>query len=285
MLRRTALLLPILVATPARAASPLPVVAAQAHYADLIRQLGGDRIQVTAAPIGPNQDPHAFEPGPSLGRAVGAARIVVLNGANYDPWMNRLLAGTKGTRTVIDVAALLGWRAGDNPHVWFDPAGIPRVIGAMADALIAADPQGREDIARQREAVLLSLAPVDAAIAGLRARYAGTSVAATEPVFGLMTAAIGLQMRHERFQIAVMNETEPRASDVAAFEDDLRGRRVRVLIANSQTSGGSAARLIAVAKRAGVPVAQVSETMPAGMRYQEWLLSLVQGLGQALGAP
>ncbi len=297
MRRRTALLLPLLWAAPAEAAEAagglvaglvagsVNVVAAQAHYADLTRQLGGALVQVTAAPIGPNQDPHSFEPGPSLGRAVAEARVIVMNGAGYDPWMTKLLLGPRGSRTVLNVAALLGRGPRDNPHLWFDPAAIPTVARAVADALIAADPANRDMITARHDTFIASLAPLDAAIAGLRTRFAGTPVAATEPVFGLMTAAIGLEMRHQRFQIAVMNETEPRASDVAAFEDDLRARRVRVLITNTQTSGGSAVRLVALARRAGVPVAEVRETMPAGLRYQDWLLSLVQGLGRALDTP
>ena len=59
---------------------------------------------------------------------------------------------------------------------------------------------------------------------------------ATEPVFGPMAEALGLTMRNQRFQLAMMNDTEPSARDVAAFERDLKERKVKVLIYNSQVS-------------------------------------------------
>ena len=61
-------------------------------------------------------------------------------------------------------------------------------------------------------------------------------VTATEPVFGYMAAALGLQMRNQRFQLAVMNDTEPSAGDVAAFERDLKTHKVKVLFYNKQAS-------------------------------------------------
>src|SRR6202034_2575775 len=81
-----------------------------------------------------------------------------------------------------------------------------------------------------------SLEPLDQRIAELRAKYSGTPVTATEPVFGDMAAALGLDMRNAGFQLAVMNDTEPSAEAIAAFENDLRSHAVNVLLYNSQTS-------------------------------------------------
>jgi zinc/manganese transport system substrate-binding protein len=119
----------------------------------------------------------------------------------------------------------------------------------------------------------------------MRARYAGTSVTATEPVFQYMADALGLTMRNERFQLAVMNGTEPGARTVAAFEDDLRGRAVRVLVFNTQSGEALAQRMRAVAGRAGVPVVPISETQPPGMSYQQWMMSQLDALEQALARP
>ena len=105
---------------------------------------------------------------------------------------------------------------------------------------------------------------------------------ATEPVFGLMSNALGLVMRNERFQVAVMNDAEPRPSDVVAFEDDLRGHKVAVLFYNSQASDTAARRLLGLARQAGIPVVGVTETEPAGMDYQHWMLSELDLTGRAL---
>ncbi len=269
MFRRTALtgalILPF--ARPAAAASTI-VVAAQAHYANLARQLapGAD---VTAVPIGPAQDPHTFEPGPSIGRALARAQIVIQNGLGYDPWLDRLAR----SRPRLVIATILGRHTGDNPHLWYDPTGFEPVTRALATAL-QADPAS----------VLARFDPILTRIAALRTAHAGTPVAATEPVFGLMTQAIGLDMRHGRFQLAVMNGTEPRLSDVAALESDLRGRRVRVLITNSQTAGGITGRVAALARSAGVALAPVTETMPPALDYHGWLDASLTTLQMALEA-
>jgi zinc/manganese transport system substrate-binding protein len=124
--------------------------------------------------------------------------------------------------------------------------------------------------------------PLDQRIAGLRRKYAGTAVTATEPVFGYMADALGLQMRNGRFQLAVMNETEPSAADIAVFEKDLRSRAVRVLIYNSQTSEALTRHMREIAEQAGVPVVGVTETEPRGKDYQEWMLSQLDAIDRAL---
>jgi zinc/manganese transport system substrate-binding protein len=81
-----------------------------------------------------------------------------------------------------------------------------------------------------------------------------------------------------------MNGTEPAASAVARFEDDLRQRRVRALIVNTQVSDASADRLAMLARRSGVPVVGVTETLPAGQTYQSWMLGELGALEAALSA-
>ena len=107
--------------------------------------------------------------------------------------------------------------------------------------------------------------------------------AATESVFGHMLDAIGLVSRNQRFQLAMMNDTEPSAQDVAAFDTDLKQHKVKVLINNTQVSEALSQRLVAIAKAANVPVIGVTETLPPGQHFQEWVLSELEALDKALG--
>ena len=125
-------------------------------------------------------------------------------------------------------------KSGDNPHLWYDPATMPAVARSLASAFAAADPAHKDDYAARLATFLAALAPLDAKIAAIRDKYAGTVVTATEPVFGDMAEALKLSMANERFQLAIMNDTEPSARDVAAFERDLKDRKVRVLFYNKQ---------------------------------------------------
>ena len=262
-----------------------PIVAAENFYGDVAGQVAGPGARVTSILSNPDEDPHLFEANPSTARVLSSARIVIYNGADYDSWMAKLVQATRSPgRTVVVASALNDWKAGGNPHLWYDPAVMPAVAKAIARALTAADPANANAYAGRLQDFLKSLDPLNAKIASMKAQYAGTPVTATEPVFGLMGRALGLVMRNERFQLSVMNDTEPRASDVARFETDLKQHRVRVLLYNAQASGPAAQRMLSIAKQNGVPVVGVSETEPAGMTFQAWMLSQLDALEAALSA-
>jgi zinc/manganese transport system substrate-binding protein len=90
-------------------------------------------------------------------------------------------------------------------------------------------------------------------------------------------------MRNGRFQLAVMNGTEPSAAAIAAFERDLRTRAVKALLYNTQTGQAMTERMRAIANQAGVPVVAITETEPEGKNYQEWMASQLDALERALG--
>ncbi|MBU6499246.1 MAG: zinc ABC transporter substrate-binding protein [Rhodospirillales bacterium] len=272
---------------PARAApAPIGLVAAENVYGDVAAQIGGAEVRVTSVLANPSQDPHLFEASPSVARAVSAARIVVANGLGYDPWMGRLAAaaGAPG-RVSIVVADLLGRKPGDNPHVWYDPAAMPAFARALTAALCAIDPPHAGAYQARLARFTRSLAPIASRIAELRTRFAGTPVTATEPVFGTMFAALGLRVRNTGFQIAVMNGTEPSAADMAAFERDLRGHAVRLLVFNRQASSPIAERMARLAREQGIAVLGVTETEPPGTTYQAWIAGALDAVARALAGP
>ncbi|MBB3255328.1 zinc/manganese transport system substrate-binding protein [Paraburkholderia bannensis] len=263
----------------------ITVVAAENFYGDVVKQIGGNYVNVTSILSNPDQDPHLFEASPKTARALQHARVVVYNGADYDPWMTRLLGATaaqSSQRTVIVAADLVGKKPGDNPHLWYDPQTMPAVARAVGAALDAADPAHKSVYDANLATFLGSLKPIDAKVAALRAQFKGQPVTATEPVFGYMSDAIGLDMRNLRFQLAAMNDTEASASDIAAFERDLREHRVRVLIYNSQATEALTRRMLALAKQSKLPTVSVTETQPAGVNFQQWMLAQLDSLGKAL---
>ncbi len=264
----------------------IAVVAAENFYGDIARQVGGDRVAVVSIMSNPDQDPHLFETTPAVVRQLADAQIVILNGANYDPWMDKLLAAApRPGRVVINAAQLNGRKSGDNPHVWYDPVTMPVMATALADALITLDSAHARDYAAQLKVTLASLARITQRIAQLKAKHAGIAVTATEPVFGLMVDALGLTMRNQRFQLAMMNDTEPSARDVAALESDLKQHKVKALIYNSQVSEKLTERMRAIAGAAKVPVIAVTETMPANISFQDWVLGELDAVDKALSGP
>jgi zinc/manganese transport system substrate-binding protein len=264
----------------------LSVVAAENFYGDIVQQIGGDRVEVVSILSNPDQDPHLFETTPTIIRQVTAAQIVVFNGADYDAWMDKLLkVAPRAERTVVDVAQLVNKKAGDNPHLWYEPTTMPAVARALADAFSGADPAHAADYTARLQTFIASLDGINRKIDEIRAKYAGVAVTATEPVFAYMASALRLKVRNEHFQMAVMNDTEPSIREIAAFERDLKEHKVKVLLYNKQASTKLTQRMLDLAHRSNVAVVGVTETQPTGMSYQDWMLTELEELQKALAQP
>ena len=174
-------------------ADPIRVVAAESVYGDIVAQIGGPRVAVKSILSNPNQDPHQFEASASTARAIAEARLVIYNGADYDPWAERLLSASRSSaRETIEVAALIGKKAGDNPHLWYEPAAVSALAAAVAARLTKLDPEQGADYARALARFDAAMGRLAERIAALRARHAGIPVTATEPVFEYMANAIGI---------------------------------------------------------------------------------------------
>lgn len=264
-------------------AAPVRIVAAENFYGDIARQVGGSDVAVTSILSNPEQDPHLFELSPAVGRSVSGARIVIYNGIGYDPWMAGLLRAVHSTgRHTIVVADLAGYKMGDNPHIWYDPATMLALAKALGDALVSADPAHKAGYQVRLARFEQSMRPIRAKIDALRPRLAGTPVTATEPVCNYLFEALGLQVRNLSFQYAVMNNTEPSASAVAAFERDLKTHKVKLMLYNSQATGPMSRRMASIAKASGVPVLGATETEPQGMDYQHWMMGVLDTVEHAL---
>ncbi|MGN6549564.1 MAG: metal ABC transporter solute-binding protein, Zn/Mn family [Pararhizobium sp.] len=271
------------VPTPAAAGPAVTIVAAENFYGEVAREISGPQADVISILSRPDEDPHLFEVTPSVARTLAGADIVIYNGAGYDPWMDKLLqVAGKRDRATIEAAVLVGAKAGANPHLWYEPKTFPAVAAALEAELARRDPSHAAAYEANLAAFDKEMRGVADRIAAIRRRHAGTAVTATEPVFGDMAAALGFTIENTGFQTAMMNDTEPTAQQVAAFEESLRNHQVRILFYNSQVSDQASARLLTIGKEARVPVVGVSETMPAGKTIATWLSDQLAAVEAAL---
>ena len=273
--------------SPADSGPPIAVLGTENFYADLLAQIGGPRVRATSLLNDPNADPHAYESDPQAAAAVADARLVVVNGLGYDDFMQKLLgASPDPARVVIDVQQLLGLADGVNVHVWYDPATMPKVAAAAADALGRLDPRNAAYFAAREQAYLASLKPITDKIAELKARYAGTPIAFTEDVAGYLTDQIGLVVKTPvGFMKAVEEGTDPAPADVAAERDLFTSKSVKALLYNSQVTSPATQSIHDLAAQNGIPIVGVAETIPPEYHsYQAWQLGELGELGQALAA-
>ena len=271
--------------SPVDAGAPITVLGTEDFYGDLLGEIGGSRVKATSLLNDPNADPHAFEASPSAAAAVADARLVIVNGLGYDDFVQHLMAASPSSnRVVINVQQLLGLATDANAHIWYEPDTMPRLAAAAQAALARLEPANAAYFAAGERAYVASLAPLTARIAELKAKYAGTPVAFTEPVAGYLATAIGLQvLTPEGFQRAVENGTDPPAADIATERDLLTGHQVRVLLFNSQVITPLTTQIRDLAVTSGVPVVGVAETLPSQYHtYVEWQLAQMDALAQAL---
>ncbi|WP_300610101.1 zinc ABC transporter substrate-binding protein [Trebonia sp.] len=270
------------------ASSPGKIVAigAENEYANVIQQIGGQYVQVSAIMSNPNTDPHTFEASPAVAREVSAAQLIVQNGVGYDTFMNTIeSASPNSARKVIDVQQLLGLPDGTpNPHLWYSPGTMPKVADAIAADLSALDPSHQAYYQANAKSFIASLAAWTSAIASFKAAYPGTPVATTEPVADYMLEAVGADnMTPWTFQADIMNGVDPSPQDVAIERSLFTGHKVKVFLYNQQVTDPLTESLITLAQQNDIPVVGVYETMPVpGYDYQSWMLTEVQDLRKAV---
>jgi zinc/manganese transport system substrate-binding protein len=268
--------------------SPGAIVAvgAENEYADVISQIGGQYVKVSAIESNPNTDPHTFEASPSVARVIGSARLIVQNGVGYDSFMNNVEAATSSSgREVIDVQKLLGLPdSTGNPHLWYKPTTMPAVAAAVARDLTSIEPAHAAYFEANVAGFDRSLKPWDAAVAEFARRFPRTPVATTEPVGDYMLDAAGtIDLSPFTLQSEIMNGVDPAPQDVTLENGLFSGHKVKVFVYNEQVTDSLTAEFLAAAKRDGVPVVGVYETMPTpGYDYQSWMLAEVRALEAAV---
>ena len=282
----TAIATVISVAAPADA-SPTKVVAvgAENQYANVISQIGGRYVAVSAIERNPNTDPHAFEASPSVAETVGNANLVVQNGLGYDAYMNKIEAGSGNPkRRVIDVQRVLGLPdSTPNPHLWYRPETMPAVAAAVARDLSALEPSHSSYFKANVRRFDASLRPWLDALNAFAKRYPSLPVAVTEPVGNYLLRAAGARiMTPWTLQSDVMNGVDPAPQDVTLERQLLSKREVKVFVYNQQVTDTLTQTFLSVARGAKVPVVGVYETMPLGYSYQSWMLAEVRALDRAV---
>jgi len=256
------------------------------EYANVISQIGGPYVEVTAIMSNPNTDPHTFEASAGVARDIAGAALVVRNGVGYDTWAAKIEAASPDpARKEIDVQSLL--RLPDdtpNPHLWYKPTTMPAVAKAITTDLSALEPAHAGFFRKRLKAFDSSLSPWLHAIAEFKAAHGGTPVAVTEPVGDYMLEAAGCDIRTPfSLQAAIMNGTDPSPQDVTIEDDLLRRHEVKVFVYNEQVTDSLTASFLALAHQAGIPVVGVYETMPTpGYDYQSWMLAEVDALQKAV---
>ncbi len=263
----------------------IQAVGAENEYANVISQIGGKYVSVTAIMSNPNTDPHTFEASPGVAQAVSAAKLVVQNGVGYDAFMAKIeSASPDSSRRVIDVQTLLGKPDNTkNPHLWYDPTTMPKLAAQLVKDLSALVPAHASYFKANAARFRASLNPWYAAIANFKRRHPGTPVATTEPVGDYMLQAAGAKnMTPWDLQADIMNGVDPAPQDINLQNNLFKDHRIKAFLYNQQVTDTLTQSFLKLAAQYHVPVVGVYETMPTGFSYQSWMLAEIDALQHAV---
>jgi zinc/manganese transport system substrate-binding protein len=278
--------------TGASAAGPCPVapvnvVVSVDQWGEIVATLGGNCAKVKTVLVSSSVDPHDYQPSPADASYFSGSQLVVVNGADYDPWASRLATTTVPKVPLVSAAAVTETPDGANPHLWYRPSAVTAVADAVTAELTRLSPSAAGYFAMQRATFTIDLKPYNALIAKIKAAASGKSYAATESVFSYMANALGLfDKTPAGYRRAVANETDPSPGDLDAFRTALSGRQIDVLVLNPQTQGPLPDQIRTAAQESGVPVVDASETVASGAKsFQGWQIDQLTSLARALNVP
>ena len=263
----------------------IQVVAGENFWGSLVSQIGGSHVNVLSIVSDPNADPHEYESNTGNARAFADADYVILNGAGYDSWGDKLLsADSTPNRKVLIITDLLGKKEGDNPHFWYNPAYVNSVIVQMEQDLISIDPANASYYEDQYAELQTSLAQYQNMIAAIKQKSGGVKVAATEDIFAYLADAAGLDLvSPTAFTQAVAEGNDPPASSIVEFENQLKNGGIQVLVYNQQTVTPLTESIKKIATEQGIPIVGITETIqPPNLSFEDWMSGQLSSLQSAL---
>jgi zinc/manganese transport system substrate-binding protein len=265
----------------------IQVVAAENFWGSLVSQIGGNKINTTSIVSDPNADPHEYETSNVNAREFAQASYVILNGAGYDSWGNKLVsASPKVNQVVLNVADFLDKKNGDNPHFWYGPSYVNKTIVQMEKDLAKIDPSDSNYFQNNLVNLQSSLLTYQGRINDIKQSYSGTKVSATEDIFQYLADAAGLNLiSPSAFTQAVAEGNDPPTNSVVVFQNQLQNGQSKLLVYNNQTVTPLTNNMKNLAIKQSIPILGISETIqPASLTFQDWMNNQVIQLQKVLGS-
>lgn len=267
---------------PAAKTDGITVVSSLNFYGEVAKAVLGDHGTVTSIITSPNTDPHDFEPTTKTARTVAAADVVIANGIGYDGWMQKLVkANGNSAVTSIRVGEdLMSKKTGANEHLWYNEATMSKLARHLAKVYAKRDPKHQAAYQRNAEKYIKSLQPISTKLNQLKQNSQRQKVAVSEPVFNYALAELGYQISDQHFARAIEEGTDPSPSDIKSLQTAITEHKIAFFVQNSQSTDKVVANLVSLANKHNVPVIKVTETMPHGLNYRQWMLQQYEQLAK-----
>ncbi|HEY4034001.1 MAG TPA: zinc ABC transporter substrate-binding protein [Ktedonobacteraceae bacterium] len=265
----------------------LNVVSSENFWGSIASQLGGTHVTVTSIINSPSGDPHDYESTTNDARTLAQADYVILNGAGYDDWASKLIAANPVSgRKVFTAANLLGKKAGDNPHLWYNPDYVERVADQITSDYKSLDSSDSSYFSQQRTAFENALKPYHKIINDIKTKFAHQKIGSSESIYVYQAQALNLDLiTPQAYLDAENNGTDPPASAVAEFNQQIVHKEIKVMMLNVQNISNETRNLQQAIEQQHIPIVEITETIrPIGTKFQDWQVAQLQGLWNAFNS-
>jgi len=221
------LALAVSAASPVRAQDRLKVVASFSILGDFVKNVGGDRVDVTTL-VGPDGDVHVYAPAPADARKIADAKLLVINGLGLEGWLPRLLQAAGGKAPIVTATngiAPLKLGSDADPHAWQSVANAKKYVTNIRDALVAADPADAEAFRKNADAYLAKLDGLEREVRDAinQIPQGRHKVISTHDAFGYFASAYGIQFIAP---LGVSTESEASARDIAGIIAQIKAAKI-----------------------------------------------------------
>ncbi len=267
----------------AKPTSKIRVVSSLDFYAQAASAVLGQYGQVTAVINSPSVDAESFEPTTHTAKQVAKADVIIENGLGYDDWLGKVVAANGQEKRTINVGTdLMHRQVGDNPHIWYNPQTMPRIVAQMVARFSRLQPEHKATFKRNADRYLETLSSWKKTIKQLKRMSHHQAVAVSEPVFNDTLSAVNLKVTDNHFARAVEEGTDPSPADIAKLTRDFKQHRVALWVVNTQNSQPIVNSMTKQARRYHIPVVQVTETLPSNQSYAHWMTNELNQVKTAL---
>jgi zinc/manganese transport system substrate-binding protein len=248
------------------------IVASTNVWGDIAKTVGGDLVEVTSIIDDANKDPHSYEATARDQLAVEKADLIIANGGGYDDFIEKLseAAGNKSMFRVSSAVTAVAWQ--ENEHLWYSISAVGEATYALAETLGALDPNNSAAYLTNADKLVEGLTGVAAMYGEVRKLTEGYTYFGTEPLAAWLLADLGFfNKTPAEFSEAIENETDVPPSVMKESLDLIKGGKIKYLVINSQTQNSQVQQIVDAARDAGVRAVMLSEVLPKGTPYVEWM--------------
>lgn len=248
------------------------IVASTNVWGDIAKTVGGDLVEVTSIIDDANKDPHSYEATARDQLAVEKADLIIANGGGYDDFIEKLseAAGNKSMFRVSSAVTAVAWQ--ENEHLWYSISAVGEATYALAETLGALDPNNSAAYLTNADKLVDGLTGIAAIYGEVRKFTEGYTYFGTEPLAAWLLADLGfVNKTPAEFSEAIENETDVPPSVMKESLDLINGGKIKYLVINAQTQNPQVQQIVDAARDAGVRAVMLSEVLPAGTTYVEWM--------------